>query len=94
MWFAASVKMDKNSLSATCNPMELACLDLREDVITGKTLSIVYGEGEVSTLSTNIPSVLAFCTTLKLYSSSRCRTLDPMNVNIGMTFRRTASGAR
>ena len=48
MWFAASVKMDKNSLSATCNPMELACLDLREDVITGKTLSMVCGE--VSTL--------------------------------------------
>jgi uncharacterized protein YlxP (DUF503 family) len=44
MWFAASVKMFKNSLSATCNPMELVCLDLREEVITGKTLSMVYAE--------------------------------------------------
>lgn len=84
--------MDKNSLSATCNPMELACLALREDVMTGKTLSIVCGE--VSTSRYKRFVVLAFCTTLKLYSSSRCRTLDPMNVKIGMTFLRTASGAR
>ena len=41
MWFAASVKMDKNSLSATCSPMVFVCLDLREEVITGKTLSMV-----------------------------------------------------
>ena len=72
--------------------MELAYLDLREDVMMGKTLSIVYGE--VRHQCRNIISALAFCTTLKLYSSSRCSTLDPMNVKIGMTFRRTASGAR
>ena len=41
---AASVKIDKKSLSATCNPIELGCLDLREEVNTGKTLSIVCGE--------------------------------------------------
>lgn len=44
MWVAASVKMDKNSLSATWSPIELACLDLREEVITGKTLSMVCGK--------------------------------------------------
>lgn len=47
MWFAASVKMDKKSLSATCSPMVLVCLDLREDVITGKTLSMVCHEVRV-----------------------------------------------
>ena len=36
--------MDKKSLSARCNSVELACLDFREEVITGKTLSIVCGE--------------------------------------------------
>lgn len=84
--------MDKKSLSATCNPMELVCLDLREEVMTGKTLSMVCGE--VSSPKETISFVLTFRTTLKLYSSSRWRTLDPMNVNIGMTFLRTASGAR
>jgi hypothetical protein len=44
MWLAASVKMDKKSLSATCNSMELVCLDFRAEVMTGKILSIVYGE--------------------------------------------------
>ena len=38
------MKIDKKSLSATCSPMVLGCLDLREEVITGKTLSIVCGE--------------------------------------------------
>lgn len=87
------MKIDKKSLSAMCNPMEFACLDLREEVITGRTLSIVCGEVNTPP-SANVSIVLAFCTTLKLYSSSRWRTLDPMNVKIGITFRRTASGAR
>ena len=41
--------MDKNSLSATCSPMVLVCLDLREEVITGKTLSMVCGKVSTST---------------------------------------------
>jgi len=36
--------MDKNSLSATCSPMVLVCLALKEEVITGKTLSMVCGK--------------------------------------------------
>lgn len=58
MWFAASVKIDRNSLSATCSPMVLVCLTLREEVITGKTLSIVCGK--VSALTQKSPICTRF----------------------------------
>ena len=58
MWFAASVKIDKNSLSATCNPMVFVCLALREEVITGKMLSMVCGK--VSTLTKKSPVCTRF----------------------------------
>ena len=50
--------MVKNSLNATCSPMELACLDLREEVITGKTLSMVCGK--VSTFTQEPPVCTRF----------------------------------
>jgi hypothetical protein len=41
MWLAASVKIDKKSLSAMYNPVELVYLDLRVETIAGKMLSMV-----------------------------------------------------
>lgn len=47
-----------------------------------------YGECMVQAVDS-----LAFCTTLKLYESSRWKTLEPMNVKTGITLCRIDSGA-
>ncbi len=61
--------------------------------MAGTMLSMVYLQVNRTTRYEQVYGRRTFCTTRKLYVSSRWKTFEPMNVKMGMTLWSTASGA-
>jgi len=92
---AASANTRKKSLDALYSSNFPVAWLLKEVVITGTMLSMVY-EWKFFLVSYGMTQVnaLTCSTTLKLYASSLWKTFDPMKVKIGITPPRTESGAK